>query len=272
MRYFQTCVRYIMKMSSTIPLPPNGIRIAQNILPENVGNILARGKVGERTVFEVPGGSFNRTFRDVYGTVLHDIKNLSKTRTVAWNDTKGKTGMEKLKQIFNNIKHNWHAWRYGKKKEAALMYKLGDSIKAFEDFVEKEKLDISDSHLRNEIKLLYGEVSEFTKGSSLREIRNEMKSVIFNAEEQSQSIGWDFRETFESFANEAFDVTSEDIKAVTDEFKATYPNADTEAFERLVNAYADKKNSMENPTFADRLQMVLEHCIDTFEKTAFDLD
>lgn len=99
-----------------------------------------------------------------------------------------------------------------------------------------------------------------------------MKNVISNAEEQSQSIGWDLRDSFESFTKEAFDVTNEDIEALTDEFKTVYPNIDPEAFERLVNAYVDKKNSMKNPTFADRLQTVLEHCIDTFEKTACDLD
>lgn len=152
-------------------------------------DILAKGKVGERTVFEAHGGSFNRTFRDVYGTVLHDIKNLSKTRTVVRNNTKGKTGMEGFRQIFNNIKHNRHARHHGKKEESALMYELGNSVKTLEDFVRREKLNIFDPHLRNEIKLLCREVSEFTKESFLREIGNEMKNVIFNAEKQSQSIG-----------------------------------------------------------------------------------
>ena len=99
-------------------------------------------------------------FREMYRTVLTDIKNLNKARKVTWNDTQGKTGASAIKQIFSNIKHNIRAAWIGKKGELKASEKLKADIKRFGEELFKEDFDGNniDKDFFKDCKNFYGEL------------------------------------------------------------------------------------------------------------------
>ena len=119
------------------------------ILPQNMRALLSKvGKTAEgKTVSIKDSGTFSQetiqNLREKFHTVLTDIKNLHKARTVAWNDNMdGKTKIAKMKQIFVNLKHNARATLIGKKGEAEASERLAEDVKLLKDALAENDYSI----------------------------------------------------------------------------------------------------------------------------------
>lgn len=127
------------------------IDTSHNIIPGNVRETLTsegvrsvtlgkKGRANNNVTLAISGKSFS----DVHGAVLSNIKSLSAKRYVRVGDTHGKSGFSALGQILSNIGHNIRALFAG--NDSAERDALEASVKnlgAFAEKLAKNKDDIS---------------------------------------------------------------------------------------------------------------------------------
>ena len=183
-------------------------------------------------------------FREMYHTVLTDVKNLNKARKVVWNDTQGKTGASAIKQIFSNIKHNIRAAWIGKKGELKASEQLKADIKEFKNMLNETEID---PDLQKDCKKFYGELKEKrpdgyagTKEKLMELIDKKGKGNQAEAPPEVQSLKKDV-ETFlrgnTNTADEFFEV-----ETLVQRFQKM-SSEDTEQFKNLLTIY--KANTTE---------------------------
>lgn len=141
-------------MSVPPTLQPSSLNASGSVSGKNTYSTMLDG----RTITFCGKENFkSEKFRDMYHTVLTDVKNLNKARKVVWNDTQGKTGVSGIKQIFSNIKHNIRAAWMGKKGELKASEQLKADIKRFEKELFKEDFD-GDGDFFKDCKNFYSEL------------------------------------------------------------------------------------------------------------------
>ena len=132
---------------------------------------LIQGKTSDnQTVTLNENATFKtETFRKIHATILTDIADLNKAREVArntepvvWKDKRGKTGMDGIKQIFSNIKHNIRVSLMDKRQKTEIkdtelkaFNQLKTNIKKLENMLKETVID---PDLKEDCEKLYNEL------------------------------------------------------------------------------------------------------------------
>ena len=198
--------------------------------PDKVSAETMSGKTADgRTVLSNESEIFKtEAINTLRSTIFTDIKNLNKARKVTWNDAQGKVSMSRIKQLFDNIKHNIRAIWIGKKGELKASAQLKTDIRKFEILLKKTVID---SDLKKDCEAFYNELKGKRPGGYA--YTKEKITALIGNNDANRSLKADVEKFLRGHIpdnDEKFGVTH-----LKERFKSTFGNVDSKTNDQIKN-------------------------------------
>ena len=223
-------------MSEVQTIASDTVQTSGKVLTETVSGKTADGK----TVTPNGNETFKtEAFRKIHATILTDIKNLNKARKVTWNDTHGKKGASRIKQLFSNIKHNIRASWIGKKGAMKVSEQLKTDIEKLEKMLKESVID---SDFKADCEAFYNELKGKRLGGYAA-VKEKLTALIGN-----NNANGSLKADIEKFLQGRIPDNGEkfDVGDLAKRFESAFKKVDseaekqTEAFKTLLESYESR--------------------------------